>query len=780
MMRALHRIFHPVLLAALVLAACQGTFEIAIDLTPTQPVGLSATPTLLAPSLWTAATIAAGSNHTCATTRSNGVKCWGDNTSGQLGNGSTVASPIAVDVQGLAGEVGFIVAGANHTCVLSYFLNVGNKVYCWGDNRFGQLGVGAAIVAAATEVSFLAVGGDDAVQIAAGANHTCAHMESDRVICWGANDLGQLGDGTNAASTAPVAVSGLTRPGIPLVAGAAHTCILIDDAAPKCWGNNDRGQLGISTGPSSHVPVDVTGLPGPVYLVAGQSHTCALMGDGSGMCWGDNSSGQLGDGTTTSRYQPAPVSGFRQARLIESSATSQHTCVVFESGLVNCWGSNASGQLGDGTTANQPLPVNVIGLNANATVAAVGSAHTCAVLIYGGVKCWGNNDAGQLGNGTHQPSLLPVDVLGSGGLPLTATSPAPSLPPATPALPITPTPRPVHLLPFVVNDAFEWYRPLYGDIAVAGPDGSLFRQLTAYGYNADPVLSPDQQRIAYRSIPASITSQGDLGERAFEGLYNIWVISIAGEQAWKLTDSELRRSIPVWSPDSQQVAISEGEDSLLVEVEIGTGARRVIADVGTSPRYHPGGDGIGYVNFEGSLVWVDSSGVMRTIVDAPALPQGGVVADFDWFPNDPLVVYSLVDNPGELGATYTVWVAPLDGSGTFRVADDVHDLRVSPDGRTVAGLIGNNYADACMRFMLGAFIYLSPDRTMGRVVSAGHFQRPPETWLGESFFSAARLEWVSDALAVGSFGVSCAPEGTPVVGAYTLDVNAQSMTRISP
>lgn len=369
--------------------------------------------------------VAAGLNHTCAMSRSHIVKCWGDNALGQLGNGSTIDSPVPVTVRNLVGEVVDLSVGDNHACVSAYIPGAGYKNYCWGDNSFGQLGAGPAQARVAVEVPGLETDSDSVVDLDAGGNHTCALMNSGRVLCWGDNSAGQLGDGTTVSSPSPVEVKGLNRPGIPIVAAAEHTCVLIADAGVKCWGNNDHGQLGNGTTESSSLAVDVVGSERMVFLAAGRYHTCGLMDDGEVTCWGQNLNNQLGDGTGVDRSQPVGVGGLRNARFIASGAAGQHTCVLLESGQVNCWGWNGSGQLGDGTRANRSVPVEVNGLNADASVIAAGRAHTCAVLIYGGIKCWGANDHGQLGDNTYEQRLLPVDVIGAGGFPLTATSPGP-------------------------------------------------------------------------------------------------------------------------------------------------------------------------------------------------------------------------------------------------------------------------------------------------------------------------------------------------------------------
>jgi hypothetical protein len=151
----------------------------------------------------------------------------------------------------------------------------------------------------------------DAISLATGGNHTCAVLETGRVMCWGANGSGQLGDGTNASRDLPVDVVGLSSGFSAVSAGASHTCAVSDTGSLKCWGSNFYGQLGNgTTGPSSMVPVDVTGLTAAVTALSlGGGHTCALLSSGGVRCWGRNDYGQLGDGTTTARSTPTVVTG---------------------------------------------------------------------------------------------------------------------------------------------------------------------------------------------------------------------------------------------------------------------------------------------------------------------------------------------------------------------------------------------------------------------------------------------------------------------------------------
>jgi alpha-tubulin suppressor-like RCC1 family protein len=350
--------------------------------------------------------VAAGGAHTCALTSAGGVKCWGTNGSGQLGDGTTTDHPTPVAVSRLTKGVKAVAAGARHTCALTS----AGGVKCWGWNGVGGLGDGTTRDRSTpVAVSRLTKG---VKAIAAGEEHTCALTSGGGVKCWGWNAAGQLGDGTALNERhKPVAVSGLARGVKAIAAGFMHTCALTSTGGVKCWGWNDSGQLGNGTTKERHKPVAVTGLAKRVKAIAaGDAHTCALTSAGGVKCWGDNGSGQLGDGTTKERHKPVAVSGLAKG-VKAIAAGGGHTCALTSGGGVKCWGENGSGQLGDGTTARRLTAVAVSGLAKGVKAIAAGGGHTCALTSGGRIKCWGDNDDGQLGAG---PLWIPVDVIGFG------------------------------------------------------------------------------------------------------------------------------------------------------------------------------------------------------------------------------------------------------------------------------------------------------------------------------------------------------------------------------
>lgn len=351
--------------------------------------------------------IAVGVNHTCALTSAGGAKCWGWNGFGQLGNGRTTDRRMPADVSGLAGGVAALAAGGVHTCALTG----AGGAKCWGGNSFGQLGDGTFIQHRTPgDVSGLTSG---VAALAAGGNHTCALTTVGGVKCWGDNEYGQLGDGTIISRTLPVDVSGLASGATALALGTDHTCALTNTGGVKCWGYNLFGQLGDGTFSDSPTPVDVSGLTsGVTALTAGDSHTCAVTSAGGVKCWGWNGVGQLGNGTTTNSFStPMDVSGLTSG-VTALAAGKWHTCAVTNAGGVKCWGANLYGELGDGTTVSRSrTPVDVSGLASGVAAVAAGGRHTCVITGTGGIKCWGDNGFGQLGDDTFAQRRTPVNVL---------------------------------------------------------------------------------------------------------------------------------------------------------------------------------------------------------------------------------------------------------------------------------------------------------------------------------------------------------------------------------
>ena len=356
--------------------------------------------------------IATGNLYTCAVTTAGGVKCWGINNNamygvtGLLGDGTTTAARLTpVDVVGLTSGVAQIATGYLHTCARTST----GTVKCWGNNGSSQLGDGTTTQ---QNLPVSVTGLTGAVSIAAGYGHTCAVISGGSVKCWGRNVEGELGDGTTTARTTPVSVSNLTPGAVSVTAGYFHTCAVTTGGGAKCWGGNGNAQLGDDSVTNRNTPVDVSGLTeGVVSLSAGYSHTCAVTTGGGAKCWGYNGYGGLGDNSTSKRLTPVDVFGLTTGTA-SISAGMGNSCAVTTSGAATCWGNNSSGQLGDGTTTNRKTPVAVSGLTNGVTSisnATGGGYHTCAITTTG-PKCWGANDQGQLGDGTFTPRTTPVVV----------------------------------------------------------------------------------------------------------------------------------------------------------------------------------------------------------------------------------------------------------------------------------------------------------------------------------------------------------------------------------
>jgi hypothetical protein len=299
-----------------------------------------------------------------------------------------------------------ISAGGLHTCALRST----GAMDCWGENEFGELGDGtSAEKTTPTAVSGLSSG---VTAVSAGYVYTCALTRAHGVYCWGENLSGQLGDGTTTEKTTPTAVSGLSSGITAISASAEHTCALTSAGGVKCWGANESGQLGDGTTTNKATPTVVSGLSSGVTAIsAGGYHTCALTSAGAVKCWGYNADGQLGDGTTTNKITPAAVSGLSSG-VTAISAGLLHTCALRGSGGLQCWGENELGQLGDGTTTNKTTPTDVSGLSSGVAAINAGYYHTCALTSVGRVKCWGYNHFGELGDGTNTNKTTPTDVSG--------------------------------------------------------------------------------------------------------------------------------------------------------------------------------------------------------------------------------------------------------------------------------------------------------------------------------------------------------------------------------
>jgi alpha-tubulin suppressor-like RCC1 family protein len=345
-----------------------------------------------------------GTNSTCATTEDEGTPfCWGANEFGQLGDGTTTdrlrPTPVAGAPRFLSPLPG------DHACSPDV-----DKLLCWGRNLSGEVGVGTT---AAVSTPALVSGGLVFAQVAVGADFTCGQAKTAVTYCWGANDVGQLGTGAASGSSVPVPVAG-TAVFRALAAGGRTACGVTDTSEVLCWGDGADGELGNGQfGVTSATPIVVMGGDHQFLDVAiganaaGQATVCAVARDGV-FCWGKNSDGEIGDGTKVRKNVPTPVVGISSPVYVAPAGS--HTCVRLPSAEAACWGKG--GRLGTGGSQGSLTAVPVAGGHVFAVIWS-GRDHTCGRTDDEPSRafCWGDNSRGQLGDGTRNTGLVPVQVM---------------------------------------------------------------------------------------------------------------------------------------------------------------------------------------------------------------------------------------------------------------------------------------------------------------------------------------------------------------------------------
>jgi alpha-tubulin suppressor-like RCC1 family protein len=339
--------------------------------------------------------VAVGRNWACALEKGGAVECWGDNSSGQLGDGqladgTTVSSLTPVEVPGVIGATQ-IAVGYDHTCALL----TGGVVDCWGGNTFGQLGDGTT---SNSSVPLRVRGIQGATSLATGSGYTCVVVAGGAIDCWGGNYKFALGYPTEGVIPTPVP-SSITAGATQVVAGVRNTCALVGGQV-QCWGDNFNDALGVdyATLHVAQYPIVVPGITAATSLSSTGNSVCALLSDGTVTCWGATPAGiQL----------PTVVLGINTATQISTSGTD--TCAVLVQVTVECWGDNSLGQLGNGTTIDSSTPQSPL-LSGTVTNVSAGGRSTCAIVDTF-VECWGDNSSGQLGTGTTVESTTPEQVL---------------------------------------------------------------------------------------------------------------------------------------------------------------------------------------------------------------------------------------------------------------------------------------------------------------------------------------------------------------------------------
>jgi alpha-tubulin suppressor-like RCC1 family protein len=354
-------------------------------------------------------------NHTCATTTDGSAWCWGSNAAGQLGPaqpmGTASTLPILMTDGGgkpLTGVVE-IGTGAGSTCAR----RLDGSILCWGENMFGQLGAGLTEGLSVEPVLVRDETGaplEGARSLTVGFFHACAIIEPGSLVCWGLNGKGQIGDGST--TDRPTAVPSMVPAGNlqAVSAGGEHTCALVDNFA-LCWGRPSNGRLGngMTNDDPSPIPTFVAGLDSINKIAAGNRHTCAIkIPPNEVFCWGANAMGAVGNGTT----MDVPIALKILVPDGEKSliATDDlHTCATTNNDLY-CWGADSNGELGDGPDDDQPelSPTQVA--NDRLQDLTTGFRTTCALGSDRALRCWGANDAGQLGVGDLDNRDVPTEI----------------------------------------------------------------------------------------------------------------------------------------------------------------------------------------------------------------------------------------------------------------------------------------------------------------------------------------------------------------------------------
>lgn len=363
------------------------------------------------------AKISAGADTNCAIINGgNAVQCWGNNHYVIDAVNPNTAITVALDAANAGTNVAEVVVGSNHACARTST----GAVKCWGQNSYGQLGDSTTANHPHSAVNV--VGLESGVTaIAAGQDHLCALTDAGAVKCWGRNQYGQLGINSTANSMVPVTVTGLEQGVVGIAARGNHSCALIGSGGGvKCWGSNSFNELGNGTFTQSNVPVDIQYVGGASKITAGENHNCALIFDGSVKCWGANDNGQSGMPVGLP-YLMSPMAVQDVSNAIDVSASGKRTCALTGTGPlaagrgVKCWGSNldSAGNQGPYAEPYHFSAADMSGWESGIAAIAVGDYHTCALNISGNVSCTGWNQFGQLGNNTLSESLVPVAAMQS-------------------------------------------------------------------------------------------------------------------------------------------------------------------------------------------------------------------------------------------------------------------------------------------------------------------------------------------------------------------------------
>ncbi len=318
--------------------------------------------------------------HRCLINSSGAIKCWGQNGNGQLGNGGGNAALSPIQVSGLTSGWKSVTAFGNSTCAV----NTNGAAKCWGADSQGQVGNGTtgSDYAVPTDPIGMSSGVKD---ISIGYMGTCALMATNSLNCWG--HRWSLGNGSSTTARTPQGSPTGLGNNIKIIAAATHTCALTTGGDVWCWGYGAEGQLN-TTVSESLTPINIALGTTATSLAVGDWFSCVITTSGGAKCWGRNTSGEMGRGNTTTPARAGDVPGLTSG--VRAIATGQtHACALLNDRTVKCWGSNGQGQLGDGSTAERLSPVAVIGLGGEVRTITAGQNGTCAILMNNAVQCWG-------------------------------------------------------------------------------------------------------------------------------------------------------------------------------------------------------------------------------------------------------------------------------------------------------------------------------------------------------------------------------------------------------
>jgi alpha-tubulin suppressor-like RCC1 family protein len=355
-------------------------------------------------------TYSSGYATTCGVTTTGTGYCWGGNSNGTVGDGSTTQRTTPTLVSGgytwQTIQVGWIdVCG----------LTTSGAIYCWGNNSAGEGGAGNTTQHSSPT---LVTGGYTWASLSVGDQSACGVTTSNVGYCWGANWNGQIGNGNTTSQSSPTLISG-SHSWSQISTGENGACGVTTTGVGYCWGAGGNGQLGSGGTPGQQTsPIAVSGGYTWSQIAEGSASACGVTTSGTGYCWGYNNNGQLGNNSLTQSTTPSAISGninFSSITAAANNTSSQDTmCGLSVGGIAYCWGYNANNQIGDRTTTTRQVPVAVVWVNVNTTTnVAPGGRTSCAIRNGGIAYCWGDNSYGQLGNGSTLNSSVPTMVLGN-------------------------------------------------------------------------------------------------------------------------------------------------------------------------------------------------------------------------------------------------------------------------------------------------------------------------------------------------------------------------------